>query len=147
MQPFWETKALNELSPDEWESLCDGCGKCCLVKLEDEDDGEIYYTNVACRYLNTSSCRCTTYPDRLEKVPQCVNLTADNINEFHYMPETCAYRLLSENKPLPSWHPLFHGHRKAMHKAGVSAKNKVISEDKVDQEDLEDHLIEWITIE
>jgi len=146
MKPFWETIPLQQLSHDQWESLCDGCGKCCLVKLEDEEDGEVYYTNVACKYLNTSTCRCNRYANRLKQVPECVHLTPENIHQIHYMPDTCAYRLLAEKKPLPHWHPLITGTRKTMHAAGVSVKNKVISENKVNNEELEDHIIHWIEL-
>lgn len=106
---FWQQRALDSFSQDEWESLCDGCGRCCLIQLEDEDTGELHQTRVACRYLSLESCRCTEYPQRSEVQPECVSLTPQKLGELNWMPASCAYRLLAEQKPLPDWHPLLRG--------------------------------------
>ncbi len=107
--PFWKTKTLTEMSRDEWESLCDGCGRCCLNKLEDEDTGKFLYTRAACKLLDVKTCRCTDYPNRAARVPDCVTLTPENVGELGWLPQTCAYRLLDEGKSLPWWHPLVSG--------------------------------------
>lgn len=139
---FWEQKKLTELSREEWESLCDGCAKCCLFKVEDEDDGKLYATNVVCRYLDTEKCQCTCYSERSVKVPECVTLSSHNLSDVYYMPNTCAYRLLAEGKPLPEWHPLVSCDSESMHAAGQSVQGKVVSED--DADDLMMHLTgEW----
>jgi uncharacterized cysteine cluster protein YcgN (CxxCxxCC family) len=137
---FWKTKTLAEMTDEEWESLCDGCGKCCLHKLEDEDTGEVYYTNVACRLLNLKTCRCTNYPNRTRLVPECIDLKQHNIAEFSWMPSTCAYRLIVEGKELPRWHPLISGNTASVVNAGVSIKRYAIPES--DAGDMEDHVIE-----
>lgn len=142
--PFWQRKHLGEMSPAEWESLCDGCGKCCLAKLEDEDTGEVYYTELVCRYMDTDSCRCTVYPERLKKVPGCTVLTAETVSDYGWLPRTCAYRTLAENRPLPDWHPLRSGDPDSVHEAGVSVRNRVISEADVPEDDWEEHIIHWI---
>ncbi len=140
--PFWEDKSLEELNREEWESLCDGCGKCCLNKLEDNDSGELHYTNVACNLLDLASCGCSDYPNRSTRVPECVTLTPENSRELHWMPATCAYRLLATGKPLPQWHPLISGNALAMHRAGQSVCGRVIHEK--DADSLEYHLITWV---
>lgn len=127
-QPFWRTTRLEEMSQAEWESLCDGCGKCCLNKLEDIDTGELAYTNVACRLLDLGTCRCTRYPDRSRLVPDCVTLTPENVGALAWMPSTCAYRLLAEGRDLPDWHPLISGDPDSVHRAGISVRGRVISE-------------------
>ncbi|MFX4229284.1 MAG: YcgN family cysteine cluster protein [Porticoccaceae bacterium] len=106
---YWETKKLAEMTQDEWEALCDGCGKCCLHKLQDEDDGFVYYTSVACVMLDCETCRCKDYPNRTQHVPDCVQLSKENVETLTWMPSTCAYRLLAEGKGLPTWHPLITG--------------------------------------
>ncbi len=136
--PFWQHKPLEQMSEPEWESLCDGCGKCCLHKLMDENSDEVYYTNVACSWLNSKTCACKDYTNRFESGEECLKLTRDTIAEFHWLPESCAYRLLAEGKPLPSWHPLITGSKSAMHTAGESVRNKVIYE--IDVVDWEDHI-------
>lgn len=143
-QTFWQEKTLEQMSVAEWESLCDGCGKCCVHKLEDEDTGEFHYTNVACAFLNTKSCRCQDYKRRKKLVPECISLTADKVEEFKWLPSTCAYRLVSEGKALPKWHPLIVGKASEMHAAGHSVRNKVISELYVDADNLEDNIVKWI---
>ncbi|MBK1871723.1 YcgN family cysteine cluster protein [Marinobacter sp. 1-3A] len=142
--PFWQRKRLNEMTQQEWESLCDGCGKCCLNKLEDEDTGEVYHTDLVCRFMDEDTCRCTVYPDRLEKVPGCTVLTPDSVSDYHWLPHTCAYRTLAEGRPLADWHPLRSGSPDTVHEAGVSIRHKVIREDKVAEENWEEHIIHWV---
>lgn len=127
-EPFWRHVRLQDMSPKQWESLCDGCGKCCLNKLEDIDTGELAYTNVACRLLDLGVCRCTRYEERSRLVPDCVVLTPDNIADLHWMPSTCAYRLLAEGRDLLDWHPLVSGDPDSVHRAGVSVRGRAISE-------------------
>ena len=141
---FWEQKALAEMSHEEWESLCDGCGKCCLHKLMDEDDDTVYYTEVACKQLDITQCRCNDYPNRKTLVPDCVELSIEDIEQFSWLPKTCAYRLVKEGKPLPEWHHLITGDPKSIHKARQSIKGRAISEHVVLQEDLEWHIINWV---
>ncbi len=142
MDAFWETKTLKELSQSEWEQLCDGCAKCCLHKLEDEDTGTIYTTNVVCQYLDSEQCQCSHYSQRSVLVPECVTLTPNNLEQVYFMPTSCAYRRLAEHKPLPSWHPLLTGDKGSVHTAGQSVQGKVISE--LDADDLMHHLTgEW----
>ena len=142
--PFWQRKKLNEMTHDEWESLCDGCGKCCLHKLMDEDDDTVYYTAVACKQLDITQCRCNDYPNRKQLVPECIELTPADVDEFHWLPNTCAYRLIHEGKPLPQWHHLITGDPKSIHKARQSIKGRAISEHVVFQEDLEEYIIHWV---
>ncbi len=137
--PFWKNKKLDEMSTEEWESLCDGCGLCCLHKLEDEDTAKVSYTNVACRLLDLDSCRCKNYPMRKKLVPDCVVLTVEQVSQFKWLPPTCAYRLISEGKDLHNWHPLISGSADTVHLVNISVKGKVVSER--DAGDLEDHLV------
>ena len=139
---FWKTKQLAEMTAEEWESLCDGCGKCCLHKLEDEDTGEIAYTNVACKLLNLNTCRCTRYAERTLLVPECLNLKQYDFTQYHWLPATCAYRLLNEGKALPAWHPLRSGRAASVKKAGASISSYAIKESAT--LNLEDHIIEWL---
>ncbi|RED47701.1 YcgN family cysteine cluster protein [Aestuariispira insulae] len=141
-QPFWRTKRLYEMSEAEWESLCDGCGQCCLHKLEDVDSGEIAVTNVACKLLDMKSCRCSSYANRWDFVPDCVQLTPEKASDLGWLPETCAYRLLAEGKDLHDWHPLLSGDADSVHKAGISVRDNAVSEVEID--DLEDHVTGWI---
>ncbi|MGF1765480.1 YcgN family cysteine cluster protein [Aliivibrio kagoshimensis] len=135
---FWQQKKLEQMTESEWESLCDGCGKCCLHKLMDEDSDEVYYTNVACSWLNSKTCSCKDYPNRFESGEECLKLTRDKIHEFNWLPETCSYRLLSENKPLPEWHPLITGSKSKMHAAKESVRGTVVYE--IDVLNWEDHI-------
>src|SRR4051812_32224546 len=127
-RPFWETKTLAQMTPREWESLCDGCGLCCLVRFEDEDTGDIVPTRVHCRLFNGETCRCTDYAHRKAQVPDCIKLTPNNIERLMWMPRSCAYRRLHEGKPLPRWHPLVTGDPESVHAAGVSIRGKTVSE-------------------
>lgn len=138
---FWETKSLTELNAEEWESLCDGCGKCCLHKLENDADGLVYYTDVACRLLDTQTCRCSNYAERSTLVEDCIQLSADSLAALDWLPSTCAYRLLSKGKPLPLWHPLLTGDSESVHEAGISVRGRCVAESEVD--DLEDHIVMW----
>lgn len=144
-RPFWERKSLAEMSEAEWESLCDGCAKCCLHKLEDEDTGEIYHTRVVCRYLDQDACRCTVYEERKRLVPTCIKLAPGNFEDLTWMPATCAYRLLAEGRPLPIWHPLIAGDRRAMIEAGHTVTGKVISEEYVHEDGYEEHIVHWVS--
>ncbi|WP_417316633.1 YcgN family cysteine cluster protein [Emcibacter sp.] len=139
--PFWKTTSLELMSQEEWESLCDGCGMCCLHKLQDDESEEIAYTDVACRVLDLETCRCKHYPVRQVVVPQCITLTPDMIPEFKWLPATCAYRLVAEGKDLYPWHPLISGDPESVHKAGISVRGRVVSER--DVLDYEDHIVEW----
>jgi uncharacterized protein len=141
MPPFWKTKTLAEMTDAEWESLCDGCGRCCLHKLRDDDTGEIAFTNVACRLLDTHSCRCSDYERRQKKVPDCVRLTPKSLAEIDWLPPSCAYRRVAEGKDLPWWHHLVSGDPDSVHKAGISVRHRVISERHAGP--LEHHLAEW----
>jgi len=139
---FWKTKKLPEMTTEEWESLCDNCGKCCLHKLEDEDSGEIVFTSVACKLINLTTCRCTRYNERTQLVPECLNLKQNDFTQYHWLPSTCAYRLLNEDKELPGWHPLVSGSTASVKKAGVSIRSYAIKESMA--VNLEDHIIEWL---
>jgi uncharacterized protein len=141
-QPFWKIKELSEMTLEEWESLCDGCARCCLHKLEDEDTGEVFYTNVACRLLDEITCRCTNYASRSRLVPTCLVLDADLARQLSWLPPTCAYRLLAEGKDLEWWHPLVSGDRHIIHELGISVRGSIISENEIDMEQLEDYIIE-----
>lgn len=140
---FWETVPLDRMSTAEWEALCDGCGKCCLNKIEFEDTGEVAFTRLACRLLDGESCRCTQYPIRHQFVPDCVSLTPAKLPEIAYwLPRSCAYRLLLQGDPLPDWHPLVTGDPESVHKAGASVQGWTVPEYAVDEDDWEDYIIE-----
>ena len=142
-KPFWETKTLDQLTADEWELLCDGCGRCCLVKLEDEDTGEIYTTSVSCSLFDARSCRCRDYENRFEKISDCLDLDAKKVRELDWLPQTCAYRLRHEGKPLADWHPLVSGTPQSVIDAGISVSGQTVSEEDVKEEHLGDYLKEW----
>lgn len=143
-EPFWRTKTLAELSREEWEALCDGCGKCCLAKMEDEDTGEIHWTSVGCRLFNDAACTCTDYANRHDLVSDCVGLTADNVPTIKWLPNTCAYRLRAEGRDLYWWHHLVSGSRETVHEAGISMRGRVtaLETQMTDDEDYFEHLLE-----
>ena len=139
-RPFWETKTLEEMNPEEWESLCDGCGLCCLVRFEDEDTGEVIPTRVHCKLLDAQLCRCSDYENRRDQVPDCIKLTPQNVERLAWMPLSCGYRRVHEGRGLASWHPLISGDPESVHRAGVSVRGQTFSEDELaDPEDAVDH--------
>lgn len=141
--PFWKAKTLGQMTTAEWESLCDGCGRCCLNKLEDWDTGEIAWTNIACRLLDGQSCRCTDYDNRQATVPDCIGLTPEQVETITWLPPTCGYRLVAEGADLYWWHPLVSGDPETVHEAGVSVRGRTVSEAGIEVEDFEDYLVEW----
>jgi len=143
---FWKTVPLAEMTPAQWESLCDGCGRCCLHKLQDAYSGAIYHTAVACRLLDQNSCRCRNYADRQALVDDCLVLASSNLGELGWLPDTCAYRLLDEGQALPDWHPLVSGDPNSVHRAGISVRGRVISEEGVHEEQFEDMVVDWIAV-
>ena len=130
---FWKRKSLTEMTPEEWESLCDGCALCCLQKIEDEDTGEVHFTDIACRLLDTSTCRCTDYQARVKRVADCLELAVDKPERYRWLPASCAYRLLAEGQDLPAWHPLKTGDPDSVHEAGISARGRVVSETETEE--------------
>ena len=140
--PFWKSKKLTEMNRAEWESLCDGCGKCCLNKLEDEDTGEIVFTNVVCDLMDLETCRCTQYQNRTQLVPDCFDIKSEKFVQYDWLPSTCAYRLVAEGQDLPAWHPLVSGSSEAVHESGASIRSYAVAES--DAVDLMDHIIEWM---
>ncbi|MGE3709175.1 MAG: YcgN family cysteine cluster protein [Hyphomicrobiaceae bacterium] len=140
-QPFWRTKTLDEMSPEEWESLCDGCARCCLVKLEDEDSGEVHLTRLACRLLDHSSCRCSNYADRFDLMPDCIQIDAEKVKQIDWLPQTCAYRLVGEGRDLYWWHPLVSGRPETVHEAGISVRGWATCESKAKPSTLHRYII------
>jgi len=141
---FWKTKTLEEMSSAEWESLCDGCARCCLEKLEDEDTGRIFFTHVSCRLLDAGRCACKDYPNRSRQVPDCVRLTPENVRTINWLPPSCGYRLVAEGRDLYWWHPLISGDPNTVHEAGVSVRGRVQgTENEIADADLEDHIVQW----
>ena len=143
--PFWKAKSLDEMSEAEWESLCDGCGKCCLIGLEDEDTGEIYLTDVACKLFDSGACKCSDYENRRKRVPDCVKLTPQNINELSWLPKTCAYRLVAQGRDLFWWHPLVSGDPNTVHEAKVSVRGKTRPEGRLQIPGLMKRIKTWPT--
>ncbi len=159
-QPFWQTKTLAQMNRTEWESLCDGCAKCCLnTFINDEvteevtdlaptdyiNEGEqIHYSNISCHLLNDKTCSCSKYLQRTKLVPDCIRLTQENLDEVFFMPPSCTYRRLQEGRGIPSWHPLLHkGKKAAMHKAGMSVRGKIVKDNEVDLAYFEDYIVSW----
>lgn len=145
-QPFWLTKSLDRMSDDEWESLCDGCGKCCLHKIEDEDTDELLYTRIACRQLDLSCARCGDYPGRFKAVPECLNVRQLPAEQYHWLPVSCAYRLLSEGQSLPDWHPLISADPQSVIDADISIIRWAVSETEVRDEEWFDHVLDGIEV-
>ena len=143
MKRFWEQLLLTQMSQTQWESLCDGCGRCCLNKLEDTDTFEIFYTNVACKLLDADQCQCQHYSNRHAHVPDCLVLTPDNVFENTALPASCAYRRLAEGKSLAEWHPLVSGDPNSVHAAGISMTGRTYSEAHIPEEDLEAYIVDW----
>lgn len=139
-KPFWETKKLSEMTPKEWESLCDGCGRCCLYILHNEETGDVFETDVACKLFDAKKRRCTDYDNRLKRVPDCVQLTPDNISTLHWMPKSCAYRRLAEGRGLARWHPLITGDPKSVERAKIAVSPDLIPEDEIDDTLLESRI-------
>ncbi len=133
---FWQTVALDDLNDEQWEQLCDGCGRCCAVKLQDPESGEVQYTSAACRLLDLASCRCTDYANRARRVPDCVVLDPDRARDYHWLPDTCAYRLRAEGKQLFWWHPLVSGSPETVHEAGISVRDRLVSEQHIHPDEL-----------
>ena len=141
---FWKTKTLEEMSNAEWESLCDGCARCCLEKLEDEDTGKIYFTHVSCKLLDAGLCACKDYANRSDQVPDCVRLTPENVRTLNWLPPSCGYKLVAEGRDLYWWHPLISGDPNTVHEAGVSVRGRVQgTENEIADADLEDHIVQW----
>jgi uncharacterized cysteine cluster protein YcgN (CxxCxxCC family) len=141
--PFWRKKTLEQMTKPEWESLCDGCGRCCLNKYEDVDSGKIRYTDVSCKLLDTEKCRCSDYKNRQKKVPDCLALTPESMSEMNCLPRTCAYRLLHEGQDLPEWHPLVSGDPNTVHEAGISVRGRCISEKGLSETEIARRLVRW----
>ncbi|MEO2268594.1 YcgN family cysteine cluster protein [Pseudoalteromonas sp. YIC-656] len=155
---FWETKTLAQMNEQEWEAVCDGCGKCCLNKFIDSDEEddesdfanelrpgeELLFTNIACHYLDNKTCSCSAYDQRQKLVPSCVKLTKENMEQVYYLPLSCSYRRLHEGRGLASWHPLLNkGKKSKMHAAGISVRNKIVKDSDVYMEDIEEHIADW----
>ncbi|EAM8863957.1 YcgN family cysteine cluster protein [Acinetobacter lwoffii] len=141
---FWKNYSLAELTQVEWEALCDGCGLCCLIKLEDEDTQEVAYTKVACKLLDCSTARCSNYSDRLQYVPDCIQLTPEKLETIHWLPSSCAYRRVEQGKSLPSWHYLISGSRESVIQARKSAAGRCLSESDIHEDDIEDYIVRWV---
>jgi uncharacterized cysteine cluster protein YcgN (CxxCxxCC family) len=139
---FWKNIRASDLTLEEWEALCDGCAICCLYKIEDEESGEVHLTNVACRFLDLQACRCQLYDQRRSAMPTCIKLTPLKVASLSWLPDTCAYRLVLQGKPLPDWHTLVSGDPQSVHKAGISVKGRVIRESEANMNALEDYVIE-----
>ena len=140
---FWEEKTLEEMTDVEWESLCDGCGRCCLMKLEDEDTGDIYVSDVRCQLLDGESCKCSDYPNRLKLVPDCIKLTPENVRTIEWIPRTCAYRRIAEGKGLAWWHPLVSGDPETVMAVGVSVRGRTVPEQSIKPGAWEEHVADW----
>ena len=141
---FWEEKSLHQLDQTEWEALCDGCARCCMIKLQDEDTEEVHYTAVVCRLMDQQTARCTRYPERHALVEDCVVLDAERSLEFHWLPKSCAYRTLAEGRKLAWWHPLVSGDPQTVAEAGISVLDKVVSETDVHEDEVPEMIVQWV---
>ncbi|GAB5414144.1 MAG: YcgN family cysteine cluster protein [Congregibacter sp.] len=141
---FWERLSLDEMSTEQWEALCDGCARCCLHKLQDADTGEIHYTSISCQLLDARRCACSDYANRQRRIPDCVVLRPEQRGDFNWLPDTCAYRRLDRGDALPDWHPLITGDRDSVHRAGISVRGKVVSENDVHEDDYDTFIIKWV---
>jgi uncharacterized cysteine cluster protein YcgN (CxxCxxCC family) len=141
---WWHEKSLAELSAEQWEALCDGCAKCCLHKLQDEDNGEVLYTRVRCRYLDEATCRCSDYLRRSLLMPNCIQLQAESVEDLDWLPSTCAYRLRAHGERLPEWHPLVSGDTATVHRAGISIRGRAISDEFVHPDGFDEHIVQWV---
>jgi uncharacterized cysteine cluster protein YcgN (CxxCxxCC family) len=141
---WWQEKPLAELSDTQWEALCDGCAKCCLHKLEDEESGEVFYTKIRCRHLDEKKCHCTDYPNRSVLVPNCIDLRSVDVAALEWLPSTCAYRLRAHGEPLPHWHPLVSGDKDSVHAQGVSIRGRAVSEEYVHPDGYDEHIVHWV---
>ena len=141
---FWKKYTLSELNASEWEALCDGCGLCCLVKLEDDETNEVVYTKVACKLLDCQTAQCSDYPNRMQQVPDCIQLTPEKLEHIYWLPSSCAYQRLKEGKKLPAWHYLNTGSRQNIIKAKKSAAGRCISETEVDEEEIDEYIVRWV---
>ncbi len=140
-QPYWRRKLLDQMNRREWEQLCDGCGRCCMLKLEDEDTDEIFLTRLSCKLLDIGQCRCTDYDNRHQKVPDCLSLTPKMVRELSWLPDTCAYRLVDEGQDLAWWHPLVSGRAETVHEAGISVRDWAMPETAARAEALHKYLV------
>lgn len=140
----WWRAPLETLNREQWEALCDGCGRCCLIKLEDEDDESLHFTSVVCHLFDQESCRCTAYAERHVRVPECIEFDAVDLKSLSWLPNTCAYRLRADGKPLADWHPLVSGSSTSVAEAGISVGGRVISEDNVHPDEVEEFIIRWV---
>ncbi len=144
MVEWWHEKSLEELNASEWEALCDGCAKCCLHKLEDEDTGKVFYTKVRCRYLKEQTCRCSDYDNRSTLVPICIDLRSSDWKNIDWLPSTCAYRLRAHGEPLPQWHHLISGSKESVHHDGVSIRGRSVSDEYVHPDGFDEHIVHWV---
>ena len=142
-EPFWKTKRLGQMTPAEWESLCDGCGRCCLLKFYDPEADTYHFTDVACKLLDLESCRCSRYEKRQSIVKDCIKLTPRNVRRLRWVPPTCAYRLVAEGRDLYWWHPLVSGDPNTVHEAGISARGRIVSEESVPEAEVENRIVAW----
>lgn len=144
LRPYWERIPLDQMSSEQWEDLCDGCGLCCLVKLQEEGSDDVAYTSLSCEYLDLESCQCRDYANRASLVPDCAQLSVDNVDSFYWLPETCAYRRVALGQPLPVWHYLISGDKQLVHEQGHSASSCAQSQQGIAEEDYEEHILFWV---